>query len=261
AQLMDTRNIHPPDPVAASYQQYFDSGCYDLRYPGPNQATWARVLADLPAGGHVIDYGCGSGRYLLRLHGRAGRAAGYDISPGALDLLRARAGAAGWHDLAILGPDPGDLDRHLAEFGPADLVLCLFGVLGHIETAAARQQALARMRGALKPGTGRLLLSVPNRRRRFGREQSRAGTAAGGLVRYTRRLGAHSVTLPYQLYDPARLKQELAAAGFGHVTLHPESVLPESWLLNHAGLCRLDGMLTPLCPAGLGYGILAVAAP
>jgi len=257
---MDTRNLHPPDPVASSYQLYFDSGCYDLRYPGPNRATWARILAHLPAGGHVIDYGCGSGRYLLRLQGRAGRAAVYDISSAALDLLRARAGAAGWHDLAILGPDPGDLDRHMAEHGPADLVLCLFGVLGHIETAAARQEALGRMRRALKPGTGRLLLSVPNRRRRFPREQTLAGAAAGGLVRYTRSLGAHSVTLPYQLYDPARLGAELSAAGFTLRGMHPESVLPESWLLNHAALRRLDGLLTPLCPAGLGYGILAVAS-
>ncbi|TCP40173.1 transporter substrate-binding domain-containing protein [Rhodovulum marinum] len=121
---------------------------------------WA-VAPDRPA----LREGGDSGRHLLRLQGRAGRAAGYDISPGALNLLRARAGAAAWHDLAILGPDPGDLDRQLADCGPADLVLCLFGVLGHIETAPARQAALARMRHALKPGTGRLLISVPNRRR------------------------------------------------------------------------------------------------
>ncbi|TCM86135.1 class I SAM-dependent methyltransferase [Rhodovulum steppense] len=258
---MDASRLPPTDTVTRSYELYYDSGCYDRRYPGPNRATQRLVMDHLPPSGHVIDYGCGSGRYLLALRDRVGTAAGYDISPAAISLLRRKAAAFGWDDLAILGPDPADLDRHMAEFGPADVILCLFGVLGHIEEAAARQRALMQMRVLLRPGSGRLIVSVPNRLRRFRREQARAGIAARGLIHYRRVLGGTSVILPYQLYDPAGLADELGRAGFTLCEMRPESVLPESWLLHHPVLRGVERFLTPVCPARLGYGILAVAAP
>ncbi|MCB1312633.1 MAG: class I SAM-dependent methyltransferase [Sedimentitalea sp.] len=243
-----------------AYQTYFASGQYDRRYPGANLTTWARILAELPPAAHVVDFGCGSGRYLLRLQGRVARAAGFDISAAAIDLLKARAARAGWAELDILGPDPDALDSYAARSGPADAVLCLFGVLAHIDDPGARRAALGRMHGLLKPGSGRLLVSVPNRRRRFFREQRAAGPEARGRIAYTRHLGRERITLPYQLYDPASLRAELEAAGFRIHTVRAESVLPESWVLNRAPLRWLDRLLTPLCPARWGYGILAVAA-
>jgi len=260
---MGRPEILPPRPVhetgaTRAYQTYFTSGHYDRRYPSPNMTTWRRILAQLPEAAHVLDFGCGSGRYLLRLQGRVARAAGFDISPAAIDLLTRRAGEAGWHDLDILGPDPAAIDGYADQ--AIDVVLCLFGVLGHIDDKAARHAALVRMHRLLKPGSGRLLISVPNRHRRFWREQKAAGPRADALVRYTRFLGKDRITLPYQLFDPDRLRSELEAAGFTVLALRSESVLPESWLLTHAPMRWLDSLLTPLCPPRWGYGIYALAA-
>ena len=219
---------------------------------------WQRIAGTVSPQSAVLDFGCGSGRYLLRLQGLVGRAAGFDVSPAALDTVRSRAISAGWDDLAVLGPEAADLDRHVQERGPFDLVLCLFGVLGHITDPDARADALARMFRALKPGSGRLLISVPNRARRFRAEQ--AAGARDGLVHYRRRTeDGQDVVLHYQLFDPAKLAQELAAAGFTLRKLSCESVLPESWLL-HNGLARwIDSLLTPVCPVRWGYGICAEA--
>ncbi|WP_300038590.1 bifunctional 2-polyprenyl-6-hydroxyphenol methylase/3-demethylubiquinol 3-O-methyltransferase UbiG [uncultured Roseobacter sp.] len=240
----------------ASYQLYFTSGFYDRRYPAPNRTMWGRIAGFLGPGASVLDFGCGSGRYLLRLQGRVGRAAGFDVSPAALETVRARAAELGWEDLAVLGPEAADLDRYIREQGPVDLVLCLFGVLGHITDTDARADALERMRRALRPGSGRMLISVPNRARRFRREQ--ATSARDGLVRYKRRTeDGQEVVLNYQLFDPLMLTRELVAAGFSLENICCESVLPESWLLHHAAARWIDGLLTPLCPARWGYGICA----
>lgn len=248
------------DMVTRAYQTYFGSGTYDRRYPQPNALTLDRILAYLPPAAHVIDYGCGSGRYLLALKGRVLRAAGFDISAAAIEALRRKSAEAGWDDLAILGPDPEALSRHVAEAGHADLVLCLFGVLGHVEDATARRRVLAEIRGLLRPCTGRLVISVPNRHRRFRREQRRAGPETDAFVHYQRKIGASEVTLPYQLYDKTRLSRELTEAGFGICEVRAESIFPESWLTRGRALRRVDRMLASLCPANWGYGILAVAS-
>ncbi|MFK7871028.1 MAG: class I SAM-dependent methyltransferase [Roseobacter sp.] len=243
--------------LAAAYHTYFTSGHYDKRYPHPNLTTWHRILAILPKAAHLIDFGCGSGRYLLSLKGHVGMAAGFDISTAALALLQERAQQQGWADLGVLGPDPIALSEYVKGAGQADVVLCLFGVLAHVSDALERQQALAQIHAALKPGTGTLLISVPNKLRRFHAEQRRAG--ADDVIEYHRQMGSTHLTLPYQLYDPQRLTRELAAAGFSVLSLRAESVFPESWLLNHATARWLDRLLTPLCPAAWGYGILAEA--
>lgn len=244
----------------ASYQLYFTSGLYDQRYPSPNRTMWRRIEAFLTPETSVLDFGCGSGRYLLRLRGLVGRAIGFDVSPAALETIRARS--EGWDELLILGPEAADLDTHIEHAGRVDVALCLFGVLGHITDAQARMDALMRIRRALKPGTGRLLISVPNGLRRFRTAQRQAAQGGpDGLVCYERRTGdGTSVVLNYQLFDPELLVRELAEAGFDLRRLGCESMLPESWLLHHAALRWIDGLITPFCPARWGYGIYAEAS-
>lgn len=247
--------------MTAAYERYFRSGVYDARYPEANRSVVTRIRAALPSGGHVIDYGCGSGRYLFALRDRVGRAAGFDISPAALDLLRQRAVQDDWPDLGILGPDPVALRRQVARHGPADLVLCLFGVLGHMADRAARRAALLRMSGLLRPGTGRLVLSVPNRWRRFYAEQWRAGADANGSIQYTRQMDGAPVRLHYQLFSPASLRAELAEAGLRIESLHAESLFGESLLARNRVAQTVDMAINPVLPVGAGYGLLAVAAP
>ncbi|MBW4706664.1 class I SAM-dependent methyltransferase [Roseobacter sp. YSTF-M11] len=250
-----------PDLTTRSYLLYFGSGHYDRRYPNPNITTWRRILTLLPEQAHVVDFGCGNGRYLLRLKSKVKQAAGYDINPVALEMLSERAKELGWHDLSVLGPDPTSLATYVQQKGQADLVLCLFGVLAHIESRSDRIVALQQMHDLLKPTVGRLLISVPNKARRFLAEQKQAGSGAAGLIRYTRTMDGTRVTLPYQLFDPARLTAELAEAGFQIAMIRAESVLPESLLTTYAPLRWIDSILTRMCPASLGYGLIAVAVP
>lgn len=252
-----------PEPAPANaepYERYFASGHYDRRYPRPNPTVLALIRRELAPGGHVVDFGCGSGRYLLALAGRAGTAAGYDICRAALARFRAAAEAQGQGGLHVLGPDPADLDRHVAAHGGADLVLCLFGVLSHIEGVDERRRALRRMAALLKPG-GRLILSVPNRRRRFRAEQRAQGRAPAGEVRYRRRFTDVSVAFSYRLFDVPSLTAELAAAGLVVVETRAESLFPEALVANSPVLRALDGWLAPLLPAAVGYGILALVRP
>jgi SAM-dependent methyltransferase len=247
--------------LRAAYQAYFLSGHYDRRYPRPNLTTWRRILARVTPDTHLLDFGCGSGRYLLPLRKHVARAVGFDICPAALALLRTRSEVAGPPEVKIIGPEATDVPDYVAHDGPFDLVICLFGVLGHIADAGERHAALEQMRTSLVPGTGRLLISVPNKARRFFAEQRAAGPAADDLIYYERHLGDTHLDLPYQLYDPARLQRELVAAGYSVSSLKAESVLPESWLLNNWIARWLDRCLTPLCPARWGYGLIAEARP
>lgn len=253
-----------PAGATAAYESYFASGNYDRRYPAPNLHVMAcieRCLAMSLGGGHVIDYGCGSGRYLAALRGRAAVVAGFDISEAALSLLRDRLRLSDGPPVHILGPDPAELDQHLARYGPADLVICLFGVLGHITDPAVRRDVLRTIKGLLRPDTGRLLVSVPNRFRRFWGAQWRAGHAAGGAIRYTRAFADGPVTLDYQLFTPTRLRRELDTAGCRVCWMRAESLLPESWLTRNDLARQADASLAPLLPAVLGYGLLAEARP
>jgi SAM-dependent methyltransferase len=70
-----------------------------LRGPEPrHERVWLERFADrLPAGGKVLDIGCGSGQPIARwLIGRGFRVAGVDSSPSLIALCRARFPAAEW---------------------------------------------------------------------------------------------------------------------------------------------------------------------
>jgi SAM-dependent methyltransferase len=250
-----------PDPERA-YEAYYSSGHYDRRYPRPNPNVLRLIRRELPDGGHVIDFGCGSGRYVLALRDRAALVAGFDICEAALARFRnAVGGAERGATVGVLGPDAADLDGHVARHGRADLALCLFGVLSHIAGASERRATLQRIAGLLKPGTGRLILSVPNRRRRFLGEQRLQAARRHDDVNYVRKFGDLSVALSYRLFDVESLREELRDAGWVVDSLHAESVVPEFMVANSPVLRCLDRMATPLVPASLGYGILALARP
>ncbi len=242
----------PAEAIRHAYATYYSSGHYDQRYPGPNPTVWRRILDHVTPQTRLVDYGCGSGRYLLALRPYVGSAAGFDISAEALGLLAAQA--QDWEELAILGPDPALLERYVAREGQADVVLCLFGVLAHITDPAARHRALEQIARTLKPGAGRLLISVPNAARRFKAEQRRGDA---GRISYTREMNGQQVAFAYQLYTPARLTQELSDAGLTLCKIGAESVFSENWLLTKPWARALDAVLTPLCPARWGYGIYA----
>ncbi|MEL6678489.1 MAG: methyltransferase domain-containing protein [Pseudomonadota bacterium] len=119
-------------------------GLYFAEAPFPHEvAALARVEAP------VLDVGCGAGRHLLWLQRQGLEAVGFDISPGAVEVCRAR-GCADVRCLDVLaGAD-------LPEVGTA----LLFG--NNIGLGGTRERTvklLRILRGAVRPG-GRIVLTA-----------------------------------------------------------------------------------------------------
>jgi dTDP-3-amino-3,4,6-trideoxy-alpha-D-glucopyranose N,N-dimethyltransferase len=121
---------------------------YDLMYARRDYETTAEeiralVVDELPGARNLLDVGCGTGRHLEVLS-RWYEAEGLDFNPAMLDQARARCPRLDLHrgDMRTF-----ELDRSF------DAVTCLFSAIGHMETADAMREAVARMAAHLRsPG-------------------------------------------------------------------------------------------------------------
>jgi SAM-dependent methyltransferase len=271
------RDTERPIPAAVnmkrSYDRYFATGLYASRYPVPNPHVMDLVLDELgPAGGRVLDFGCGSGRYAIHLARRAAvEVFAYDISVAAIQELSGRyseAMAAGALPgrLDMLCGSLDDLQRRLDGEAKFDLVMLLFGVLGHIPRRECRVATLRSLRARLRPG-GRLIATVPNQARRFLGEQHLAsglvaeGALEPGDIYYQREGSDGPIDLYYHLYSPAEFEAELLDAGFAVSRLQAESVLSERAVLSSPAAALADKVLRHVTPVSLAYGMVAVARP
>src|SRR5262249_46044411 len=92
----------------------------------------------------ILDYGCGTGRYVLALLETTGaQVTGFDVSAAAIEGLEGylarnphRARAEAVHGSLE------DLDGR----EPYDVIICMFGVLSHIPRRRTRIHTLSRMR-------------------------------------------------------------------------------------------------------------------
>lgn len=143
--------------------------------------TWAR---DLPAGGRVLDLGCGHGIPISRTLVEAGLVVhGVDTSPRLLEAFRENVprATAELADAATLEVEPGSFDGVVA-----------WGLL-FLLTPPEQGAVIRRAARALEPG-GRLLLTAPTQAAEWtdsltgrrsvslGRERYRALLAGAGLV-------------------------------------------------------------------------------
>jgi tRNA (uracil-5-)-methyltransferase TRM9 len=247
------------DATRELYCIYYSSGLYDDRYPGPNKFV-LRLLSAIAQGGKILDFGCGSGRYSFALSRHSQSIVAYDPCPKAIERLRARR-----EELGAIFPTTQCED--VREKGPYDLALALFGVIAHIPNKNERLDTLRFIKSALSD-RGLLVISVPNRFRRFYVEQLKVLPRRDDPIYYRR--GPIKKLFPYLLYTTRSLSQELEASGFSVITLLPESILPETvvtqWPLVAncerlilQFLCKWRAMRSLL--ASLGYGLLAVARP
>lgn len=256
-----------------TYDRYFQSHGYRERYPVPNPATLDYVLRHgALRAAHILDFGCGNGRYALALLARTGaRLTGFDISESSLqEFVHCLQGTPYEERVTIVGGDLFKLGGTGIETG-YDLVLMLFGVLSHLGDRATRIDTLRRLRERMRPG-GRLILSVPSLYRRRPMELCRHACARrlgrarppqheAGNIYFVRHVHGERLRFFYHLYTVPRLRNELRMAGFILRDWEAESVFPEWWLMRSPRLQRLDRRLSGWIAPSLGYGIRALAEP
>ncbi len=267
-----------PVPMADQYDAYMQSGAYDSRYPAANPRVLSvvgQMVARLAPGQAVVDYGCGNGRYLVPAAQRhPGPVFGCDISGEALGMLSERlAGLSLERRVTLIH---GDIDRLLGrEAPPVGLAMMLFGVLSHIQGRDERLRTLDGLRAMADGPRARLLVSVPNRWRRFRACGTRQRAETGDDVLYSRVIDGAERQFYYHLYTKAGLVADLNRAGWRVTRIQAESVAPES-AISHLQAARrgggsrawasklalgLDGLAADALPADVGYGFLAVARP
>jgi SAM-dependent methyltransferase len=267
---MDEPAVDVTAAMTETYDHYYASDEYRLRYPVPNYATLDYVMTrGASRGTNILDFGCGNGRYGMALLERTQASiTGYDISRASLAEFEAVLQRTSYRDRVTL--IHGELEK-LDHVKPHDVVLMLFGVLSHIGTRAKRLDALRKIRSLITPN-GKLILSVPSIYRRRPMEllkfwvQRRLGLARApqnepGNIFFSRAIHGKPVVFFYHLYSVRRLREELALSGFKISECAPESFLPE-WLVTQSPLAhRLDSLVLRILPASLGYGIRVTADP
>lgn len=252
--------------LAYSYDTYIGTGLYARRYPRSN-ANMTRLLRSVVAAGdRVLDFGCGDGRYIGVLLEAGASAIAYDISKVAIDTVATTYGSdikAG--RLQTVGCTLDALVGAVAP-GSCDVALLMFGVLGHIRGDAQRVETLRAVRSLMKPG-GRLVVTVPNRARRFAKEQAdcrdmvAAGALEDGDILYQRHDASGSIDMFYHLFTPDSFADLLARSGFDTQRMVAESVMPERSVLSLPGGALIDRALMAAVPLNLVYGFAAVATP
>jgi len=177
----------------------------------------AIAAADIRAGEHILDIGCGAGATSFDLAARTGadgQVLGVDISP----QLIARAEADAPED-APVSFQLADAATAPLEPGTFDLLFSRFGVMFFDEPIAA----FGHMRTALKPG-GRLAFAcwrAPAANDWFRLPM----TAIGHLV--TPAPGDPLAPGPFAFADPARVEAILATADFADIDIIPfDAVIP-----------------------------------
>lgn len=152
--------------------QYQDGGCMSdrvLRFLSPLEKL-------LPAGGRVLDLGCGTGEIAVALAGRGWRVTGCDLAAGMIQAAQGRpnANAIDWHVLA----QPAALGLPFEE-GTFDAVICS-SVLEYVADIPGHFEQVARV---LKPG-GCFLATVPDMSHpvRMAEERKRFWTKFGWVM-------------------------------------------------------------------------------
>jgi len=116
--------------------------------------TWHHLSQHLPANGHILDAGGGPGRYSLEFCRARYDVTLIDLSEGNIALARQNFAderpevQARLRDVSV-----GDVtDLSLFGSDTFDAVLCLGGVVSHIQPAQSRQRAVTELVRVAKPG-------------------------------------------------------------------------------------------------------------
>lgn len=244
--------------LSSNYNRYFSSGVYTFRYPAVNSHTLAfihRYMAKRRRDSHVLDYGCGDGRYLttlLRSYPKAHFTA-FDIASAPLKNLEKKLLQLQETQRVNIIDDFTLLAKTREMGGTIDIALVLFGVFSHIECPKQRHTLLCYLRDSIAPTCGKVILSVPNKARRFKHQQKQQNNHE---IQYTRHIHLQDMMFYYHLYSVETITAELEQAGLSVINVQAESIFPESWVTRFSLLGKIDQQLCKILPADWGYGIL-----
>lgn len=132
---------------ASSYGENF-ADVYDQWYANISdvEATVAAV-AELAAGGPVLELGIGTGRLALPLAARGVEVSGVEASPAMVERLREKPGGAA---LPVVVGDFAEID--LGGPGTFAVVLAAYNTVFNLPSAAAQRRCFANVSRVLRPG-------------------------------------------------------------------------------------------------------------
>jgi SAM-dependent methyltransferase len=179
-----------------------------LELPRPLDGATRKVLDAVR--GRVLDVGCGAGRFALALQKRGHEVVGIDVSPGALEVARAR----GLRDARLLaasaiGPDLGCFDT----------VVMLGNNFGLARSARGARRLLSRLSRRLSPGGQILAQSLDVHRtedpahRAYQQRNLQRGRMAGQIRMRVRWRGYRTPYFDYLMVSAAELGELAASAG------------------------------------------------
>jgi SAM-dependent methyltransferase len=184
------------DAVAREYAEKFDG---ELAHKPLDRELLRRFAEEIGPAGTIYDLGCGPGQTTAFLQECGADVCGIDLSPELIAEARRRHPGASF--------EVGDiLDLPLGDEVAAGIVA--FYAIVHFSAGQLRQ-ALAEMGRVLRPG-GRLLLAF-----HIGRE----------AVHVEEFLG-RAMSLDFEFFEPAIIREELSAAGFTGVEVVEREAYP-----------------------------------
>jgi SAM-dependent methyltransferase len=189
----------------------------------------------------VLDVGCGAGATTLaaaRRLGKQGRCTGVDISAPLIEAARRRAATEGLENCRFIA---ADAQQHALGPKSFDAVISRFGIMFFDDPAAA----FANIGRAARPGAGLAVIAW-----RGAEENPFMTTAERAAAPLLPELPARDPAAPGQFAfaDPERVREILAAGGWGEVDIQPLDVactLPRDDLEVYAARMGPVGGLLP----------------
>lgn len=217
------------------------------------ESHW-RELVHVPAGGTVLDAGCGNGDYTRLALRHGARVWAFDLSPGMVAATERRLAAAGLEPKEVRVASVVDIPYPDDRF---DVVLC-FAVIDHVPDEH-RLDAVRELVRVLKPG-GTLYINTPNKHAYTWRAghwlMRRLGRFPEGKIRWLSpselqalcveagcRIGR---SLGLELFPPF---SGIYTSDLERLTVLPESVIAvlDRWYLRLERRLRRVDRLKPFC--------------